>query len=98
MRQEFERRRAMFIGALNAIDGVSCMMPEGAFYAWVKFDVPGYDSEKICDYILKNARVVGVPGIAYGTYEPCIRMSCAASWEELETAARRIGEAMQALK
>ena len=98
MRQEYERRSKMFIGALNAIDGVSCMMPEGAFYAWVKFDVPGYDSERICDYILKNARVVGVPGIAYGTDEPCIRMSFAASWEELETAARRIGEAMAALK
>lgn len=98
MRQEYERRRDMFIGALNAIDGVSCMMPEGAFYAWVKFDIPGYDSEKICDYILKHARVVGVPGVAYGTDEPCVRFSFAASWEELETAAKRIAEAMKALK
>ena len=97
MRQEYERRRDMFIGALNAIDGVSCMMPEGAFYAWVKFDIPGYDSEKICDYILKHARVVGVPGVAYGTDEPCVRFSFAASWEELETAAKRIAEAMKAL-
>lgn len=98
MRQEYERRRDMFIGALNAIDGVSCMMPEGAFYAWVKFDIPGYDSEKVCDYILKHARVVGVPGVAYGTDEPCVRFSFAASWEELETAAKRIAEAMKALK
>ena len=98
MRQEYERRRDMFIGALNAIDGVSCMMPEGAFYAWVKFDIPGYDSEKICDYILKHARVVGVPGVAYGTDEPCVRFSFAASWEEMETAAKRIAEAMKALK
>lgn len=98
MRQEYERRRDMFIGALNAIDGVSCMIPEGAFYAWVKFDIPGYDSEKICDYILKHARVVGVPGVAYGTDEPCVRFSFAASWEELETAAKRIAEAMKALK
>ena len=97
MRQEYERRRDMFISALNAIDGVSCMMPEGAFYAWVKFDIPGYDSEQICDYILKHARVVGVPGVAYGTDEPCVRFSFAASWEELETAAKRIAEAMKAL-
>jgi aspartate aminotransferase len=97
MRQEYERRRDMFIGALNAIDGVSCMMPEGAFYAWVKFEIPGYDSEQICDYILKHARVVGVPGVAYGTDEPCVRFSFAASWEELETAAKRIAEAMKAL-
>ena len=97
MRQEYERRRDMFIGALNAIDGISCMMPEGAFYAWVKFEIPGYDSEQICDYILKHARVVGVPGVAYGTDEPCVRFSFAASWEELETAAKRIAGAMQAL-
>ena len=97
MRREYERRRDMFIGALNAIDGVHCMMPEGAFYAWVKFDIPGYDSEQICDYILKQARVVGVPGVAYGTDEPCVRFSFAASWEELETAAKRIAEAMKAL-
>lgn len=97
MRQEYESRRDMFIGALNAIEGVSCMMPEGAFYAWVRFDIPGYDSERICDYILKNAGVVGVPGIAYGTDEPCVRFSFAASKEELETAAARIEAAIRAL-
>lgn len=98
MRREYESRRDMFIGALNAIEGVSCMMPEGAFYAWVRFDIPGYDSERICDYILKNAGVVGVPGIAYGTDEPCVRFSFAASKEELETAAARIGVAIRALR
>lgn len=97
MREEYEARRDMFIGGLNAIPGVECMIPEGAFYAWVKFHIPGYDSEGICDYILKTARVVGVPGIAYGTDEPCVRFSFAASREELETAVKRIAAAMQAL-
>jgi aspartate aminotransferase len=87
----------MFIGGLNAINGVQCMIPEGAFYAWVKFDIPGFDSEQICDYILKHARVVGVPGIAYGTDEPCVRFSFAASREELETAVARIAAAMQSI-
>jgi aspartate aminotransferase len=73
------------------------MVPQGAFYAWVKFDIPGFDSEHICDYILKNARVVGVPGIAYGTDEPCVRFSFAASREELETAVARIAAAMQSI-
>ena len=94
MRREYQRRRDMFIGALNAIPGVSCKVPEGAFYAWVRFDIPGYDSERICDYILQKARVVGVPGVAYGTDEPCVRFSFAASWEDLQTAAQRIAEAM----
>ena len=97
MRVEYESRRDMFIGGLNAIPGVSCMVPQGAFYAWVKFDIPGFDSEQICDYILKNARVVGVPGIAYGTDEPCVRFSFAASREELETAVARIAAAMQSI-
>ena len=97
MRREYERRRDMFIGALNGIDGVSCTMPQGAFYAWVKFDKPGYDSERICEHILKNARVVGVPGVAYGTDEPYVRFSFAASMEQLCTAAQRIAEAMKAL-
>ena len=97
MRCIYEQRRDLFIGALNAIEGVSCRMPEGAFYAWVRFDVPGYDSEKICDYILKEARVVGVPGVAYGTDEPCVRFSFAASTEDLKTAAERIAVAMQKL-
>ncbi len=73
------------------------MIPEGAFYAWVKLDFPGFDSEQICNYILKYARVVGVPGIAYGTDKPCVRFSFAASREELETAVKRIAAAMQAL-
>ena len=98
MRAEYEFRRDMFIGGLNAIEGVQCTIPEGAFYAWVRFDIPGFDSEQICDYILKQARVVGVPGIAYGTDEPCVRFSFAASREELETAVKRIAAAMQALE
>lgn len=98
MRVEYESRRDMFIKALNDIDGISCRVPEGAFYAWAKFDIPGYDSEMICDYILKNARVVGVPGVAYGTDEPCVRFSFATSREELEIAAERIKEAMNSLK
>lgn len=98
MRVEYEHRRDLFIGGLNAIDGVTCMLPEGAFYAWVKFDIPGYHSEQICDYILNHAKVVGVPGVAYGTEEPCVRFSFAASREELETAVDRIAAAMQTLK
>ena len=97
MRLRYEQRRDMFITALNAIDGVSCRMPQGAFYAWVRFDVPGMDSEAICAYILEKAKVVGVPGVAYGTDECCVRFSFAASDEDLAEAARRIRIAMEEL-
>ena len=97
MRLRYEQRRDMFITALNAIDGVSCCMPQGAFYAWVRFDVPGMDSEAVCAYILEKAKVVGVPGVAYGTDECCVRFSFAASDEDLAEAARRIRIAMEEL-
>ena len=97
MRLRYEQRRDMFITALNAIDGVSCRMPQGAFYAWVRFDVPGMDSEAVCAYILEKAKVVGVPGVAYGTDECCVRFSFAANDEDLAEAARRIRIAMEEL-
>jgi len=97
MRLRYEQRRDMFITELNTIPGVSCRVPQGAFYAWVRFDVPGMDSEAICAHILERAKVVGVPGVAYGTDECCVRFSFAASDEDLAEAARRIRIAMKEL-
>jgi aspartate aminotransferase len=91
MRKKFEERRNLFIGGLNAIEGVSAKSPEGAFYAWVKFDW-GMTSEEVCDYILNNAKVVAVPGIAYGTDEPFVRFSFAESDEKLAETVRRIAK------
>lgn len=98
MRKSYERRRDLFVGGLNAIDGVQCSYPEGAFYAWVKFDIPGLDSEGVCDYILKEARVVGVPGVAYGTDDSCVRFSFASSEEDLKQAVERISAVMAKVK
>ncbi|MBR4393907.1 MAG: pyridoxal phosphate-dependent aminotransferase [Oscillospiraceae bacterium] len=95
MRQIYEQRRDMFAGILNSIPGVSCPKPEGAFYAWVYFDVKGMDSSQMCEYLLENARVVGMPGTAYGeTHIPCMRFSFANATAELEDAANRIKEAI----
>jgi len=95
MRKSYERRRDRFIGALNAIDGVTCAYPEGAFYAWVRFDLPGMDPAEACDFILNEAKVVGVPGDAYGTDECCVRFSFATEESELIKAAERIKAAME---
>lgn len=95
MRQSYEKRRDFFINGLNEIDGIECAMPEGAFYAWVKFDIPGMDAEQACDYILKTAKVVGVPGNSYGTDDCCVRFSFATAEEDLKKALVRIEEAMK---
>lgn len=95
MRRAYEARRDVFINGLNEIPGVSCELPEGAFYAWVKFDLPNMNSEQVCDYILNEAKVVGVPGIAYGTDAPYVRFSFAASMENLKEAVSRIRKAVE---
>ena len=66
MRKTYAYRRDMFTGALNKIPGVRCLKPEGAFYAWVFFDIGGMDSTQMCEYLLENAGVVGTPGSGFG--------------------------------
>lgn len=94
MRVRYEERRAFFIAGLRSIPGVTANYPDGAFYAWVRFDIPNMDSEMVCDYILSEAKVVGVPGVAYGTDEPYVRFSFAASDEDLKRAVENIRVSM----
>lgn len=95
MRLKYEERRDMFIDGLNAIPGVFALKPEGAFYAWVRFDLPGLDSEAVASRILNEAKIVGVPGIAYGTDESYVRFSFAASDEDLRETVKRIEKWMK---
>lgn len=98
MRRIYEERRELFVSALNSIPGVHCFPPEGAFYAWVYFDVKGMNSTQICEYLMEQAGVVGVPGDAYGEERACcLRFSFAAATEELENAAVRIRAAIEKL-
>ncbi len=92
MSAEYERRRNFFVDMLNDIPHVSCFKPEGAFYAFPKFDL-GLDSIKVADMLLEKARVAGTPGSAFGAAgEGHVRFSFATSPQVLETAAKRIKE------
>jgi aspartate aminotransferase len=91
MRQQYEKRRNVFLGKLNDAPYLKVITPEGAFYAWVRFDIPGMDSMQFAYWLLNEAHVLGIPGRAYG--EACdnfIRFSFASSLEDLEEAAERI--------
>lgn len=94
MRQAYERRRDAFIGALNTIDGVEAHIPDGAFYAWVKFS--GFDNSiEIADYLLEKAHVAGVPGVAFSPGDTNhVRFSFASSDDDLQKAAERIRKAI----
>ena len=99
MRTQYERRRDILVNGLNGIPGVHCHLPEGAFYAWTEFDIPGMDSNQVCEFILENAKVVGIPGLAYGNEDSChLRFCFAASEDKLEKAVKNIAEAMKKVK
>ncbi len=84
MRQEYEKRKKLVVEGLNALPHVQVMEPQGAFYAWVSFDL-GMDSQKLCSWLLEEAKVAGVPGDAYGEEEKnCVRFSFAASEDALK--------------
>ena len=91
MRLSYLERRDLICEGLNAIPGVTCPRAEGAFYAFFRVDYRGMSSEQLADYILEKARVLVVPGTAFGEGgEKCIRMSFAADKASLSEAVRRM--------
>lgn len=96
MVESYRRRRDFFVAGLNQIPGVTCHMPQGAFYAWAKVDLDGKSGNEIAAYLLEEARVATVPGEAYGLGgESCIRMSFATAENDLREALRRMDAAIR---
>ena len=90
MRKEYERRRDYFIRELNKIKFLSCLVPEGAFYAWVKIQLPNITKSVELE-LLERIGVLGVPGRAYGIREKnYIRFSFACDMKTLEQAICRL--------
>ena len=99
MRMEFKRRRDYLYEALNKIEKVSCLKPEGAFYIFLNIKNTGMTSEKFSNYLLKNYLVATVPGTVFGTNgEGFLRLSYAAKYEDLQEAVKLIELAIKDLK
>ena len=93
MRAAFKERRDYFIDALNAIPGISCCMPKGAFYAFPNIASFGLKSENFADRLMEEAGVAAAGGTAFGAYgEGYLRLSYANSLENLKIAVDRIGK------
>ncbi len=99
MRTEFIARRSLIVEGLNAIPGVSCVMPRGAFYAFPNFSSFGRTSNQIADHLLYDAGVCGLSGTAFGEYgEGHLRFSYANSREKLSAALERIADSLAKLE
>ncbi|MDR6128146.1 aspartate aminotransferase [Sphingomonas sp. SORGH_AS802] len=105
--EAFRVRRDLVVSALNAIPGMSCPTPEGAFYVYPSFapligkttpkGVVIADDEAFVTYLLDEARVAAVQGAAFGL-SPAMRISYATSDALLTEACARIAEACAALR
>ena len=102
----FDERRHFVVDKLNSINGISCILPEGAFYAYP--NVSGLIGKKtqngkilnndaeIVEWLLEFAEVAAVPGVAFGLV-PYFRVSYATSLEVLKEAMNRIEKAVLTL-
>jgi len=99
MVSEYERRRNYIVEAVNAIDGLSCRVPGGAFYAFVDIRGTGMTSADFANYLLDNAKIAVVPGSAFGKEgESFIRISYACSYENIVEAMERLKQAVESIK
>lgn len=89
MVEAFDERRRFMHKRLNEIDGISCVEPEGAFYAFPDISETGMGSMKFASKLLDEALVAVVPGIAFGS-DSHIRLSYATSMHEIERGIDRI--------
>lgn len=103
---EFDRRRRYIVERLNAMAGITCSMPSGAFYVFP--NITGLFEKKwgekrisnsadVTDFFLEEARVAGVAGSGFGD-DQYIRFSYATSMKNIEKGMNRLQEALKKLK
>ncbi|MFT5599515.1 MAG: aspartate aminotransferase, partial [Chitinophagales bacterium] len=98
-KDSFQSRRNLVVDALNAIDGINCPLPEGAFYTFASCEgvinrkTPSgeviFSDSDFCRLLLEVADISVVPGSAFGA-SPFFRISYATSKPELVEALKRI--------
>jgi aspartate aminotransferase len=89
MRQAFAERRQVMLERLNAIPGMTCAPPDGAFYMFVNISKTGLTSLEFCDALLETQQVATIPGIAFGA-DDHIRLSYATDMTSIEKGMDRL--------
>ena len=92
---EYQRRRDVLVAGLNAIPGVRCRTPQGAFYAFPNITGLGRTADWWASYLLEAAGVAVLPGTAFGPRgEGYLRLCFANSLSNIEAAIDSISEAV----
>ena len=97
MREEYTQRRRFMCDRFNAI-GLTCAMPQGAFYMFPCIKSTGLTSDEFCMRLLQEKHVAVIPGNAFGeSGEGFVRCCYAASMKNIAKALSRIEEFVQSL-
>ncbi|MBN2281563.1 MAG: pyridoxal phosphate-dependent aminotransferase [Candidatus Marinimicrobia bacterium] len=103
MRQAFEERKKFMTSALNKIDHLVCIEPQGAFYCFPSIDYyiqnnsQGLKNDvELCTWLLEKKHIAVVPGSAFGVPQ-CLRFSYANSMENLVEGMKRFEEGLKEL-
>lgn len=97
MRETFMRRRDLVVDRLNAMPGVTCRVPGGAFYAFPNVRGTGVESKLLAERLLMEAHVALIPGDSFGENgKGYLRVSYAASTGELDEALGRMNQLLSA--
>jgi aminotransferase len=90
MLSDYNRRRLLMVKGFNNI-GLTCFEPKGAFYAFPSIKMTGMTSEQFSENLLKEEKVVVIPGTAFGANgEGYVRCCYATAMTEIEDALTRI--------
>ena len=98
----YRARRDLLVRGLNAVAGVKCPVPAGAFYVFPNFSelltAHGLTSRVFADRLLEEYGVAAIDGAAFGRRgEGCLRLSFASAQADLDAAVTRIGDAVASL-
>ena len=96
---EFDRRRAVVVDGLNALPGISCATPKGAFYAFPNIKRTGWKAKPLASALLDDSGVAVIGGPDFGILaEGYIRLSYANSIENIRKALDRMGDFLTSRK
>jgi aspartate/methionine/tyrosine aminotransferase len=95
MKEEYAKRAEILVDGLNSIDGIRCVKPSGAIYAFANITGTGMTSEEFAEFALHEAGVALLPGTNFGEYgEGFVRMCYVNSVDKIERAVANMKAAL----